>query len=602
MLRRLHLVRAVLLFIFPFLTVSLSVAQRAGGPSAGTSFSTPQGGSWDSVAHSHEFGEVFKPKMARDEGKVTFRSETTLIQVPVIVTDKTGSHIHGLDKDYFRILENGKQQKIVTFEEVVASNAKIPASAPIPGEYSNVTIAGKEPRPITVIVIDTVNTPFLDQARGRLALIKYLADNIDADQVLALMVMTSDGVRVVQGLSGDSERLVQILKKVAGGLPENQGTSLENQANAALGTIPVIPQITPTSEVVASLAGIQAIADYSDTMAAQFQQTRAIEATLKSFLDIAWTLSGVPGRKSILWLTSGFPFVISSPDVLPPILAPLYERTIQAFAENHISVYPVDVRGIMTLGEGEAAPTAVVNPSGAPSRRQLNNRTWLLYDTYQTLDEFAGMTGGKAFYNSNDLTGSFKRAAEDSSAYYLVGYYLDTKNNHAGWRKLKVEVDKKDVQVRAREGFFVTNATVNPDTTRVSELTNALASPLEGTGVPMILKWTGITEEGNKKKAAFSVWIPPAGLTLQGSQQLHVNFDVAIAAYRSNSKDGKPVLTTGQTVNTAVSPPQVATIRANGITFTKNFEISSGQYAVRVVIRDGATGNLGSVTAPLTVN
>ncbi|HEV2118377.1 MAG TPA: VWA domain-containing protein, partial [Terriglobales bacterium] len=515
---------------------------------------------------------------------------------------KNGSHIHGLDKDYFRILENGKQQKIVTFEEVVASNAKIPASATIPGEYSNVTIAGKEPRPITVIVIDTVNTPFLDQARGRLALIKYLADNIDADQVLALMVMTSDGVRVVQGLSGDSERLVQILKKVTGGLPENQGTSLENQANAALGTIPVIPQITPTSEVVASLAGIQAIADYSDTMAAQFQQTRAIEATLKSFLDIAWTLSGVPGRKSILWLTSGFPFVISSPDVLPPILAPLYERTIQAFAENHISVYPVDVRGIMTLGEGEAAPTAVVNPSGAPSRRQLNNRTWLLYDTYQTLDELAGMTGGKAFYNTNDLTGSFKRAAEDSSAYYLVGYYLDTKNNHAGWRKLKVEVDKKDVQVRAREGFFVTNATVNPDTTRVSELTNALASPLEGTGVPMILKWTGITEEGNKKKAAFSVWIPPAGLTLQGSQQLHVNFDVAIAAYRSNSKDGKPVLTTGQTVNTAVSPPQVATIRANGITFTKNFEISSGQYAVRVVIRDGATGNLGSVTAPLTVN
>jgi len=595
MLRRLHLVSVVLLFILPFLTNSLSFAQKPGGPSTGNSSSaTPQRGAWDAVAHSNEFGRVFKPKMAQDEAKVTFHSETTLIQVPVIITDKNGAHIHGLNKDDFRIFENRKPQKIVTFEEVVASKSKVSVPPSPPGEYSNLTIAGKEPRPITVIVIDTINTPFLDQAQGRLALIKYLADNLDANQVLALMVMSSDGVRVVQGLGGDSERLIQILKKVAGGLPENQGISLENQANAASGNISVVPQITPTNGVGATLATVQAIADYSDTMAAQFQQERAIEETLKSFLNIAWTLSGVHGRKSIMWLTSGFPFVISSPDVLPPKFGPLYERMIQAFTEGQISVYPVDVRGIMTLGEGEATPTARPVASQA--------RTWLLYDTYQTLKELAGMTGGEAFYNTNDLTGSFKRAAEDSSAYYLLGYYLDTKNNHAGWRKLKVEVDKKDVEVRAREGFFVTNATVNPDTTRVFELIDALVSPLEGTGVPMVLKWTGITEEGNKKKAAFSVWIPPAGLTLQGSPQMHVNFDVAIAAYRRNSKDGKPALTTGQIVDTSVSPSQVATIRANGITFTKNFEISSGQYAVRVVIRDRATGNLGSVTAPLTVN
>ena len=49
------------------------------------------------------------------------------------------------------------------------------------------------------------------------------------------------------------------------------------------------------------------------------------------------------------------------------------------------------------------------------------------------------------------------------SSYYLASYYLDTHNNNSGWRQLKVKVDKNGMEVRAREGFFVTNATMNPD-------------------------------------------------------------------------------------------------------------------------------------------
>ena len=44
-----------------------------------------------------------------------------------------------------------------------------------------------------------------------------------------------------------------------------------------------------------------------------------------------------------------------------------------------------------------------------------------------SLNEFANMTGGKAFYNTNDLATSFKRAADDASSYYLLGYYLNTR-------------------------------------------------------------------------------------------------------------------------------------------------------------------------------
>jgi VWFA-related protein len=586
---------------FLLLTTSVLAQRSGGGGSRGGSPGPGLPTSWDSVAHSNTFGEVVKPTTASDEGKLKFKTETILIQVPVVVTDKKGNHLRGLTKDDFLISEDNKDQKISTFEEFVATSTRISAPVRQPNSYSNLAIAGKEPRAVTVIAIDEVNTPYLDQAIGRHELVKYLANNINTNQVLALMIITSGGVKVVQGLTGDPDQLLQVLKKVSGEMPQNQGTSVDNQANAALGSIPGIPDIGPTTSITLNLEAAQAFQDYTDTLAGQFQQSRAIEITLNSFLGIAWSLSGVPGRKSILWLTSGFPFVISAPDVVPGNLAPLYERMMKALTDGQISVYPVDVRGITTRwGEGEARPTDAAFPGARSTTTQRNNRSWFIADTYQSLDEIADMTGGKAFYNTNDLAGSFKRSADDSSSYYLLGYYLDTKNNRAGWRNLKVGVRGKDVEVRARKGFFVTKATIQPETTRDYDLQAALSSPIEATGVPVTLKWTGISGEGDKKKASFLVQIAANGVSIEGGDRL--NFDVAVTAYQLHGNQDKPVLTFGQTVDTALTPQQLPSVQTNGITVSKAMDIAPGQYAVRLVVRDSATGRIGSVTAPLTVN
>jgi hypothetical protein len=60
-------------------------------------------------------------RSANDEGKLEFRTQSILVQVPVVVTDKSGNHIHGLTKDDFRLTENGKEQTVSTFEELVAN-------------------------------------------------------------------------------------------------------------------------------------------------------------------------------------------------------------------------------------------------------------------------------------------------------------------------------------------------------------------------------------------------------------------------------------------------------------------------------------------------
>jgi len=532
---------------------------------------------------------------ANDEGKIEFRTQSTLVQVPVIVTDKKGNHIHGLSKSDLHLFENGKEQAISVFEEKVATTSKLTPGALQPGEFHNLTISEDQPRTITVIALDTVNTPFLDQTYGRRELVKYLANSLDSGQVLALMIITSHGLRVIQGLTGDPEQLVQILKKVGGELPAMQSIDTDVQADVAAGDINMPTPATPGSDPTSAM---EAFVEHGDAVFAQFRQQNAIETTLNGFMGIAWTLSGLPGRKSLIWATGGFPFTIADPATVPGgYLSSLYERTMQALLQAQVSVYPVDVRGLVNY-----TPLADASRSRAPTSRTFINRSWLQVSTTDTLNQFAEMTGGKAFYNTNDLATSFKRAADDASSYYLVGYYLDTHNNRAGWRSLKVKVDKKDTEVRARKGFFVTNATLHMDLTRTTDLSYALTSPIEGTGVPVTVKWLGVSGDGSTRKAGFLVRLPFNALALDPAGQNKVNFDFAAAAYAINSKDGKPSTTLAKSFAPALSDAQVAEVRAKGVGFNYALDLAPGQYSVRFVVRDNISGKVGSVTAPLTVN
>jgi len=72
---------------------------------------------------------IVHPNSVNDEPKVEFRTQTVLIQVPVVVTDKLGAHVHGLNKEDFLLLENGNPVSLANFEELTASSAPIAAPA-----------------------------------------------------------------------------------------------------------------------------------------------------------------------------------------------------------------------------------------------------------------------------------------------------------------------------------------------------------------------------------------------------------------------------------------------------------------------------------------
>jgi VWFA-related protein len=536
---------------------------------------------------------------AEQEGKLVFKSQTVLVQVPVVITDKSGTHVHGLTKGDFHLFENGKEQKITVAEEVNATGKPLPLPANPPDTFSNLAQSGEPARTVTIFVIDSINTPFLDQDRARRELIKFLSENANAGQVLGLVSIGGSGMRVLSGITNDPNILITALKKATGEIPAMQAANVDALAG---GTQINAGTYGPTiSDVETS---VEQFIQNGDPIETGYVQSRAIEATMRAFLDIANSLAGIPGRKALIWATGGFPFYLDSPSSVPGgDLSLLYERTMHALSDAQVAVYPVDARGLVNyspMADGAAGQTSAVDSAfahGIGRSIQISNRTWLQGSTLDTLRDFAQMTGGRAFYNRNDLHNLFKSAADDSSSYYLLGYYLDTHNDKAGWRKLQVKVPQKSVDVHCRDGFFVTKGTLDPTLSRKLDIDTALLSPFDSTGVPVTVRWTGTTADGTMKKTTFDIHVPASGVMFDASQGNHFEVDFVARA----TQNGKPAASVGQTANGAIPPDKMSEITQQGVRYSNSLELPAGTYQVRFVVRDNLTGRTGSVSAPLTV-
>jgi VWFA-related protein len=599
---RRRFVLSLLLILTLLATCALAQRLGGGGATAGSHTSAgnigPQPSKVVGVSAAH----------ADDEKKVEFKSQTVLVQVPTVVVDKAGNHIHDLKKEDFKVEENGKEQKIAVLEEVTATNARLIQATNPPGTFSNVTQDGEAPRNVVVIALDTVNTPFLDQAMGRKQLVQYLADNLDSVPVLAMVVIGGNGVRTISGLTNDSDVLLAALKKVRSELPTLQGVDHDSLAlagggaNTGIGTI-----LSPSKENLSGgtifgqggdpTAALRQFVVQGDASYAGYAQDRAVENTMQAFLSIAWSLSGVPGRKSLIWATGGFPFIMDSPSAVPGgYLSALYERAMEALNDAQVSVYPVDVRGLVNMsGMGDGRGRGTVNGQAMAVRNV--SRSWLQGARVDTLKDFAEMTGGKAYYNSNDLGTGFKRAVEDSTSYYLIGYYLDTHNTKPGWRKLKVKVEHKDVEVRSRSGFLVTNATMNPELTQQADIGFALSSPFDSTGIPLAVEWRETSPDGDKKKVGFTMHLPATGVTIEGD---HNAFNVDFMAQAV--KNDAPPANVGSTAKGTFTAEALTKVKSDGIFYNNAFHLPPGDYQVKFVVRDNLSGRVGSVSAPLTVN
>ena len=263
------------------------------------------------------------------------------------------------------------------------------------------------------------------------------------------------------------------------------------------------------------------------------ERVTAIEITLQAMRQIAQYCAGLPGRKALLWASSGFPFTVNEASMIFQIVGPrldsyatvsqLYEETWKDLNQAQVAVYPIDARGLVN-------PTQPDISMAKPRPEFYSQADWLNEDTLTTFRAFAQATGGRAFYNTNDLAGAFREASDDNRSYYLLGYYIDRSNKRPGWHRLAVKVSRPGSQVRARSGFFLTEAPAGHANEDALKL--ALTSPLDYTAIPITGHWQEITPapERGKRRVLFLLTLPANSPQIDDQDGNHMRLQFAAVA------------------------------------------------------------------------
>jgi VWFA-related protein len=529
-----------------------------------------------------------------------FRSNTELVLVPVTVNDHSGKHISGLTKEDFVVKQDGKEQKIGLFEEVVGASAAPEQKAPRPANtYSN-QYTDEKPRNLVIIAIDQLNTPGPQQADARKALMKYLSDNHRSDMLISLVSFNRSGVRVLHDFTNDTDSLLAFLKNV--------------QTKQSLGQAQTAEATTFMNNPDAN-ADARA-GDFGPAVAALIEAERnnqlaqwdyRARVTMDALQQIARAYHGVPGRKSLIWATSSIPLMFNDPDLNTTLndqqrlndtasfasLRPAMERTWELLNSANIAVYPVATGGLESAMIATDTGLNHLTARSAPERQRLFSET-----NDQTMRLVADTTGGEVFHNTNDLAKAFNDAAGASSSYYMIGFYRDKKDEKPGWHKLKVNVDRSGLEVRSRSGYFISPPPKSDPEAKKRDVTLGLDSPMEFTGIPMQIEWIGPMMVKGKKMRAFELIIPPHIVEIDGSQGNKLSIEVAGMV---RNKDGKPVADFSQTMEAKLNGSNLQLAEEKGITYRNGFNLPPGDYFARVVVRDNLTGRMGSVFAPLKV-
>jgi len=391
----------------------------------------------------------------------TIRVSTRLVQVSVIVRDKNGP-VEGLKQEDFQVFDQGKERKIGLFT-VASSKATAAAAAKLPpGMYTNRPERGWEPvGSATVVLIDLLNTGFRDRAFASFQLVKFLKTLEPQDRVA--LYLLGNGVRILHDFTDDPERLVQAVAKLRGESPRELAAALNDS-----------PSDTGLANIDDVVNG--ALVQMQDLMSAQ-----RLKTTLSALEEIGQHLLRLPGRKNLVWISGSFPRLLRGQDV--GASEEDAERATRALINANVSIYPVDARGLIGMPEMLSASSSIRVSPMAEIRLPPITPSGIY-----TMQILAERTGGRAFFNTNDLRGALRKALEDADVTYTLGFYPDSDDLDNKYHELKVKVDRKNVDLRYRKGYFATEEKPATDKQQYESMRGAIASRLDAGGITLSVR------------------------------------------------------------------------------------------------------------------
>lgn len=345
----------------------------------------------------------------------TLRLSATLIQVPTIVTDRSGRIVEGLSRDDFTVLEDGKRQQLSIFAAVDQ-----PFHA--------------------VLVLDASNS-----TEDRLRAIRNSAAAFvrEASRSGLLMIISFDNeVHQLTDFASDRSELEQAVEGVVSGY----GKLLYEAMDRALDQL---KDVEGRRAVVLFSDGLDlgSIEASSESTIRRAEEIGAVIYVVR--FETRWWIEASARRQKSEHNQPDLPFSIDGRIPLPP-----------------------DFGGPdPTSGPGQPRrPRIEINPRPTPpvitrdGRREVpasppDEITEAMDKLYGKAEKYmqglASLTGGLVFAADSfgQMESAFRSVADELRKQYLLGYYTAGEPKEGRYCKLKVEVRSKDVKVRARPGY-----------------------------------------------------------------------------------------------------------------------------------------------------
>ena len=577
-----------------------------------------------------------------------FKATAREVVVDVVVTSGKGDAVNGLHKEQFQVLENGKPQAVDFFEEHVARTrpaGTLPTLPEMPPNvYTNVPPAPQDDA-VNVLLLDSLNTPPQMISYARNQILGYL-NHVKPGTRIAIFALNSR-LTIVQGFTADVARLREIaikrttpetsqvlLEKSESGHEEELESFLAtNGPGAAIGQsstpsaggngIAGAGWENPTAPVDAISSVAMAFSGYQNSKSAN--RTRM---TLEAISEVARYLAAVPGRKNLIWFAGDFPVPIfprfdqkmQMTDNTIPISQVL--KAADLVTKARVAIYPVYAGGMMVenvvsadnVGAGSAVSVGRMgstSPMGAYTSEHSERA-----DVTTLMNQIASDTGGKAFYNTNDLDTAIGRSLADGSQYYTLVYSPENKKMDGQFRKIEVKVAGAKVKLSYRRGYNADEEMVRAQDGKADEnplrreLTHGMPNTTQILFSAHVVPMSPQPEPGSKKAGMNPALTGPTtrySIDLrilcndvkleEGANGIHQGA-VTVGLMGWDSK-GKALNWEEGTQNMALKPETYASAQKSGIPAYMEVDLPNTDLYIKLGVEDVATGKTGTLEIPL---
>jgi len=545
-------------------------------------------------------------------GNFTLQVTTRLVNLGLIAVDKHGKPVNDLKPEEIEIYDNGRKQRISAFRHNNPSASTTQTTQPSEPELTYTNTAGtvqatQESPDLLVLLIDESHLQYNDLNRARNEMQRFLKATRPNSRI-ALYSMNEHGFRVIQDVT-DDHALVET--KLAAWMPSAAGASqaaeLDTRNRQQFDYV-----LNP--EDFAYVNGHHD--DNPDTKISADPQLRQLgdnplAQALGAMVTVARHFAPVKGHKSLVWI-SGDSVLYDFSDQTVSIERTVKDwtssinRTQEALNEAHMALYAVDASMMSASGAAvdpslefssvQLSPTSAANsaPGAGVSRvdqagrmtAQMQQDTHGIRGPVRTLAE---STGGRAINKGSDLKLTLDGIETESVSLYEVAFNPDTPaDNKFHTLQLKAP-GRKDVKLRYRTAYLY-----NEEATDTKQrFHDAVWSPQDLSGISL----TAEALPGDaSSEATLKLRINFTGINFQQKGDRWADDLYIFIAQRDDAAQKAQV--TGDTLRLSLKQGSYDSGMPAGIPYRHTVDAKSKLGSVRVIVVDGNSGKMGTVTLP----